>query len=61
MSKRRRGVKPAEILTETDLTKDDWCALYMAWKLCEQIALYGHGRRTLVRFAKAILNTESEE
>ena len=42
------------------LTKDDWAAFRMAYELLREIALHGHGRRTLLTFATAIVEAEAE-
>ena len=41
-------------------TSEDWCAMYVAMRLFQQIVLHGNGRRTLIRFAEAILKAEAQ-
>lgn len=48
-------------VTIDELTADDWKAFSLAHELASQIALHGHGRRTLRRFAQAILEADSQQ
>ena len=43
---------------ENERPKEDWAAMFMVMKVFEQIAVHGHGKRTILSFARAVIAGE---